>query len=132
MTLDVTDSILNSVKKLLGYEPEYTEFDPDILTNINAAIFTLRQIGIGSNPSFIVSSEDDTYADYLGDDSNEIVGEVGMYLYAKTKLVFDTPQSGYVVEMLKEQIKEAEWRLEVHSGTQKPTEPDEEVIFQND
>lgn len=116
MQVDVTDSILNSVKKLLGYEPEYTEFDPDILMNINSAIFTLSQIMDNKNPSFIVSSEDDTYLDYLGEGSEEVVGAVCVYLYSKTKLVFDPPSSSYVVEMLKDQIKETEFRLGVQSS----------------
>lgn len=110
--MDVTDSILNSVKKLLGYEPEYVEFDPDIIMHINSAIFTLRQIGIGPKYGFTVTSEDDTYADYLGDWNLE-VNAVKMYLYYKTRLGFDTPQNSYLIEQIKDQIRELEWRLNI-------------------
>lgn len=108
--MDVTDSILNSVKKLLGYEPEYKEFDPDILININAAISSLRQMGIGPKCGFVVMSEDDTYEDYLGFQFLE-VPQVKLYLFYKTKLGFDTPQSSYLVEQYRKEIQEIEWRL---------------------
>ena len=116
MAAGIMDSILCSVKKLLGYEPEYTEFDPDILANINAAIFSLRQLGVVSS-SFSVTSETDTYADLLGADESDIFGEVAMYIYNKTKLGFDPPANSFVVEAVKEQIKEAEWRLEIHASS---------------
>lgn len=109
--MDVTDSILNSVKKLLGYEPEYVEFDPDILININSAIFTLQQIGVGPESGFSVESEDDTYEDYLGSDSGLEIHAVKMYLYYKTKLGFDPPSNSFLVDKIKEEIRELEWRL---------------------
>lgn len=108
--MDVTDSILNSVKKLLGYEPEYTEFDPDILININSAMFTLRQLGIGPEGGFSITGADETYEDYLGEGCKEIHA-VKMYLYYKTKLGFDTPTNSYLVQQIKDEIKELEWRL---------------------
>lgn len=108
--MDVTDSILNSVKKLLGYEPEYTEFDPDILININSAMFTLRQLGVGPEQGFSITGPDETYEDYLGEGCEEI-SAVKMYLYYKTKLGFDTPQNSYLIQHIKDEIKELEWRL---------------------
>lgn len=109
--MDVTDSILNSVKKLLGYEPEYVEFDPDILININSAIFTLRQLGIGPDYPYSIESEDETYEDYLGYDSGLEVHAVKMYLYYKTKLGFDPPSNSYMIDKIKEELRELEWRL---------------------
>lgn len=112
MSVKVTDSILNSVKKLLGYEPEYEEFDADIMMNINAAIFTLRQLGVGPEEGFMVTGPDETYEMYLGQYNQEIP-QVCMYLYYKTRLGFDPPQSSYLADQIKEAIKEAEWRLNV-------------------
>lgn len=108
--IDVKESILNSVKKLLGIPHDLHEFDPDIVMNINAAIFTLRQIGVGPEEMFIVTNEKETYEDYLGSDSKEIP-QVKMYLYYKTRLSFDPPSSGTVIECMKEFIREAESRL---------------------
>lgn len=110
--MDVQESILNSVKKLLGIEPDYTDFDPDILMNINAAIMTLRQLGVGPIEGFMITSADETYEDYLGEGNLE-TSSVKMYLFYKTKLGFDPPQSSTVMTCIKEAIAELEWRLNV-------------------
>lgn len=106
------ESILNSVKKLLGILPETTEFDPDIIMNINAAISTLRQIGVGPNEPYLVTDAEQTFSSFLGEDSKE-TSLVKMYLFYKTKIGFDPPQSSIVMESIKEMIKETEWRLNV-------------------
>lgn len=111
-TIPVQDSILNSVKNSLGYLPEYTDFDNDILMQINAAIFTLRQLGVGPSEGFTVTSAEQTYEEFLGEDNKEIP-EVRLYLSMKARLGFDPPASSYVADILKKQIEEAEWRLNV-------------------
>ena len=40
------DSILDTIKKLLGIQPEYTSFDEDIIVGINSAFAALNQIGV--------------------------------------------------------------------------------------
>lgn len=111
--IDVGDSILNSVKKQLGLFPEQKEFDPEIIMNINSAILTLNQLGVGPQfEVFVLENETQTYDDYLGVDSSE-TPYVKMYLYYKTKMSFDPPTSSIVAEALKTQIAEIEWRLNV-------------------
>lgn len=41
------NSILTSVKKLLGIAEECTDFDADIIMYINMALFALVQMGVG-------------------------------------------------------------------------------------
>lgn len=109
--IDIKDSILNSTKKQLGILPDMTDFDVDILICINSAIATLRQLGVGPQDSvYIVEDATQTYSDYLGEDSNE-TSMVKGYLYQKTKLMFDPPQSSIVTEAIKSMIKETECRL---------------------
>lgn len=43
----MTDSILNSTKKILGITAEDTNFDLDVLIHINSVFTTLEQLGIG-------------------------------------------------------------------------------------
>lgn len=112
MPYNVTESILDSVKKTLGIDPKFLEFDPDILININAAISTLRQIGIGPDEGFLVTDDEQTYSDFLGEESKEI-NMVKMYLFQKTKLGFDPPTNGTVLQCLKDSIAELEWRLNI-------------------
>lgn len=116
------DNILESVKKLLGIDESCTAFDADIIMNINAAIFTLRQLGIGPKTGFVLTTGEEVYEDYLGDVDDYIVSEVKMYLYYKTRLCFDPPSSSAVLECLKEMIKEAEWRLNVDVETEEDSD----------
>lgn len=104
------ESILTSVKKLLGVTEECEEFDPDILMNINAAIFTLRQLGVGPKEGFTVTNKEQTFQEYIGDDVLNIP-QVKMYLYYKVRLGWDTPTSSFVLENIKQEIAEAEWRM---------------------
>lgn len=108
-TINPEDSILTSVKKLLGLTEENEEFDLDIMMNINGAISILTQIGVGPSTGFFISSKNDTYEDWLGD--MKLFQNVKMYLYYKTRLGFDPPTSASVIEVLKDQIMEAECRL---------------------
>lgn len=111
MSITEKDSILNSVKKMLGINPEIHDFDTDILININSAIFVLTQNGVGPSNGYIVSDENDTYESYLGTDKLEIYDPVAMYLVTSTKIKFDPPASSIVMEALKETKRELEWRL---------------------
>lgn len=106
---NTTDSILKSIKKLLGYE-FYDEFDPDIIMFINAAISDLRQIGVGPEDGFSITGDNETYEDLIKNHSRAI-GDVRMFIYYKTKLGFDPPSSGSVMQNMKEMLRETEWRL---------------------
>lgn len=106
------ESILLSVKTQLGIPEEMTEFDSIILMNINSAIMALHQLGVGG--IFVVKSKDDTYDDYLGVDATKY-NMVPMYLYYKTRLSFDTPTNSFMIQAIKDQISEIEYRLQVYA-----------------
>lgn len=113
MTVEIEDSVLNYTKKNLGINADDRSFDLDILTHINAAIFTLKQLGVDSRKPMVID-ESDTYSDLFGCLSPEMISEIKMYMVCKTKLGFDSStMSGAVVEVMKEMIKESEWRLNV-------------------
>lgn len=126
--LSKTESILTSVKKLLGIDESCEDFDLDVMIAINSAIFTLSQLGIGPEEGFSIANKNATYADYLGEKSAKLYGPVKMYLYYKVKLGWDTPTSGIVTGIIEKQIQELEWRLNVAVDPEKETEetPDEE------
>lgn len=106
-----SESILGSVKKLLGIN-NMDDFDQDIIIHINSSIFILRQLGIGPAKGFMITGEDETYDDYLGEDSEES-SMVKQYLYCRVRKIFDPPTSGSVMSALEEQIKELEFRLNI-------------------
>jgi len=105
----MNESILDTIKKLLGAAPAYTPFDEDILVHINTYLRSLNQLGVGSN-SFTVSSDVETWSDFLGEDT-ALFAQVKSYLYGKVKLVFDPPTSSIVLQALKEATDENEWRI---------------------
>jgi hypothetical protein len=107
----VSDSILTSIKKLLGIAEEFTDFDVDILMNINGVFSTLHQLGVGPAECFFIEDATPTWDDFLDGDAR--LNSVKTYIWQKVRLAFDAPQTGYLVESLKEQIREAEWRLNV-------------------
>lgn len=108
---ELSDSILLSVKKLLGITEDDEAFDLDIILNINAASSTLLQLGVINKP-YTVTSKNDTYNNLLPEGTEDIINQVKMYFVYKTKLSFDSStSSSMVIDSLEKMIKEAEWRL---------------------
>lgn len=109
------DSILQSIKKLLGMDASYEAFDADIIMHINTAFAVLKQLGVGPPNGFSITDGSAVWSDYTTDDAfNEAVKT---YIYLKVKLIFDPPSSGAAVETIKEVIKELEFRLNVDVET---------------
>lgn len=110
------DSILTSVKKLLGITEEYKHFDPDIIIHINSVFLTLQQIGVGPAEGFSIVDEYTTWNSFLPD-GNPNFEAVKSYVYLKVRLLFDPPTSSAVMEAMNRQISELEWRLNVEAET---------------
>lgn len=108
------DSILTSIKKMLGISKEDVDFDTDIIIHINAALMTLKQIGIGPEEGFSIMSEGETWTNYLGESLSNLQ-IVKPYVYLKVKLIFDPPTSSFVAESYKRMIDEFEWRLRLET-----------------
>lgn len=107
-------SILNSVKQRLGYPVELTDFDADIIAAINGSIASLTRIGVGPQTGFAITSDEETYEDFVGTDIQNL-SMVEMYVLVKTKLAFDPPSTSYLINVLEDQAKEYEFSLQVHS-----------------
>ena len=102
------DSILDSIKKNLGIPLEETHFDGEIMININANLSVLNQLGVGV-PSFVVYDSSDLWSEFI--EFDDIIPMATMFVYLKTKLIFDPPLSGTVIDAFKTQIAETEWRI---------------------
>lgn len=107
------DSILNSVKKLLGPDVTETHFDPDIIMEINSALLTCNQLAIGPDKMFHITGDTETWEDFLGPDKDSL--PVATFIYLKVRLVFDPPSSSYVLTSIENQIAELEWRLNIQA-----------------
>ena len=107
-----SDSILESIKKVLNVGPDDTDFDTDILMHINSVLAVLQQLGIGPKTGFYVDGFEQTWDDYLGEDSLHI-NMVKSYMAAKVRILFDPPVSSAVMESLNRICSEFEWRANV-------------------
>ena len=105
------DSILTSIKKLLGITEEYENFDQDIIMHINSAFMILNQLGVGPKSGFSISDKSSTWDEFIPESSN--LEAVKTYVHLKVRLMFDPPLSSSVIEAIKSQINELEWRLNV-------------------
>ena len=107
-TSDVINSILYSVKKQLGIDPEYVHFDPDLIICINSVLMILAQVGIVKDGTKI-EDESTTWENVLEDKTN--LEGIKSYTYLKVKMLFDPPQNSSIQNAINEQIREFEWRL---------------------
>lgn len=107
------ESILDSVKKSSGIVLTDTNFDDDLILQINAALMTVQQLGIGPIEGFIISSNEDLWEDLLG--SRTDLEAVKLYIALKVRLAFDPPQNSFLVEAIKTQLTELEFRLNIQA-----------------
>ena len=105
------DSILTSIKKLLGIAEEYDHFNPDIIMHINSAFSILTQLGVGPIEGFYIEDASKTWSEFLNDDPR--LEFVKTFIYLKVRLAFDPPSSSAVMEAIVRQINELEWRINV-------------------
>lgn len=116
----MNESILNTIKLMLGVEKNCDQFDTDIIIDINSVLFILNQLGIGKKNFCITGSGEETWGDFIGDESK--LQAVKTYVYLRVRLLFDPPASATLVNTITESIKEYGWRLniEVDPGEEDP------------
>ena len=113
------ESILTSIKKLLGITREYEHFDPDIIMHINSVFMILTQMGVGPSEGFVIEDETSTWSDYAEDLIP--IESIKSYIYLRVRLLFDPPSSSAVMESMNRTISEFEWRLNVSAESKQST-----------
>lgn len=105
------ESILTSIKKLLGITEDYDAFDQDIVMHINTVFMVLTQMGVGPSEGFTIEDDTATWSEFISDPTKWEM--LKSYIYLRVKLLFDPPLSSAVMESMNKQISEFEWRLYV-------------------
>lgn len=105
------ESILTSVKKMLGISEEYTHFDADLIMHINSVFMILTQLGVGPAEGFQISDANSFWTDFVEEEGN--LEAIKSYMYLKVKMIFDPPLSTSVIEAMNRMIGELEFRLNV-------------------
>ena len=106
------DSILDSTKESLGVSSDNKDFDFEICMLINSALYALYQLGVGSSP-YTITQEHGSWNEFFEGRRDLEIAKTAVYL--RVKIVWDPPQSSYVLEALKAQLSEAEWRLNIQA-----------------
>ena len=105
------ESILTSIKKLLGIAEEYTQFDADLIMHMNSVFSILTQLGVGPSNGFSIEDDSATWDEFIPEGQN--VELVKSYIHLKVKLLFDPPLTSAKIEAMNKNIGEFEWRLNV-------------------
>lgn len=111
------ESILTSIKKLLGIEEDYEHFDADIIIHINSVFMILNQLGVGPTNGFIIEDKTATWQDFLSDAELINLSAVKSFIHLHVRLLFDPPTSTAVVESINKLIREYEWRLNISADS---------------
>ena len=109
------ESILTSIKKMLGITEEYEHFDSDLIMHINSVFMILTQLGVGPLSGFSIRDKTSTWEEFISDETK--LQLVKSYMHMKVKLLFDPPLSSAVIASIEKMIAEAEWRLNVAAET---------------
>lgn len=111
------ESILTSIKKVLGIAEDYTQFDPDIIMHINSVFMELTQIGVGPSEGFRIEDEGYLWSDFIPDTDPIRFEGVKSYIGMKVQLMFDPPNNSARIAAMERQIERLEWRLNVNADT---------------
>lgn len=103
------ESILTSIKKMLGIAEAYEQFDSDLIIHINSVLAILTQIGVGSSAGFSITDKNDLWADFVAADPK--LDMIKTYVFYKVKLIFDPPLSSSAIDAMTRIISELEGRI---------------------
>lgn len=115
-----SNSILTSIKKLLGITEEQTDFDMDIIIHINTTLTILNDLGVGPEEGFVIEDSSTTWDEYITD--RRKFDKIKTYVYLKVRLYFDPPQNASLKEAMEKQAAELEWRLNTSAENQEGSE----------
>lgn len=107
----IVDSILTSVKKMLGIAEEYVHFDEDLVIHINSVFSILTQLGVGPPEGFSIKDKNAKWSDFVSEKSN--LEFIKSYIHLRVKRLFDPPLSSAVIESMIQMATELEWRIQV-------------------
>lgn len=107
----MNESILESVKHMVGPGSLDDHFNKDLIIFINGVFSTLTQIGVGPKSGFSIAGADEVWKDFIGDDPR--LEMVKTYMYTKVRLRFDPPQGSSIIQLMQQDASELEWRLNV-------------------
>lgn len=107
------DSILTSVKQMLGIDEKDTNFDAELIMHINSVFTVLHQLGVGPDNAYSITSAEEKWEKFVEEQTD--IELVKSYIYLKVRLIFDPPQNSFLVKAIESQLEQFEWRLQVQA-----------------
>lgn len=115
------ESILISVKKMLGIDKDNLEFDDEIIMHINSVFTILNQLGVGPSEGFFIEDDSAEWTDFIPDITK--LHAVKTYIFQKVRIIFDPTSLGSAsLAAYERTIQEFEWRLNVAAESEVKTE----------
>lgn len=103
------NSILVTIKQLLGIQSDYEAYDSVLIPHINSVFAELHQLGVGPDDGFVITGVDETWDSYIED--KKYVGMIQTYVYLKVKLLFDPPETSTMYSSMSATLSKYEWQL---------------------
>jgi hypothetical protein len=104
-------SILDSIKKVLGVDSEDEAFDIDIIMHINTVFGSLQQLGVGPITGFVIIDNTLLWSNYSP--NMTLLAAVKSYVASKVRLIFDPPATSFAIDAIQKLCAELEWRLNI-------------------
>lgn len=121
----MTESILDSIKKVLNLAPDYTAFDQDVILYINSVFSDLNLLGVGPEQGFRIEDNSTLWSAFLGSDLR--INNIKAYIYLKVRMLFDPPTLGYLISAMEKQIEELAWKINVQRESVAWVDPDPDL-----
>ena len=107
------ESILYTIKNMVGLEPDYDVFDKHLIVLINSAFFELYQLGIHTDFIYSITDETQTWDDFGQYECMEAIKE---FIYLTVLKKFDTPNSSVLLGSIDKSLEDLRFRLMVEGN----------------
>jgi len=107
------NSILTSIKKVINIDESNEYYDVNIIMIINTALMSLDLLGVGTESGYKITDKSNNWDELLVT-SKQLEG-VKSYIAIKTQLIFDPPQTSFVIASMERNLLELEWKINVQA-----------------
>ncbi len=106
----MNESILYTIKTLLGPNVEDPHFDTELIPYINTEFWKLWDRGVGPASPFKIEDASSIWSDFM--DTVEHLEAIKTCVYYGVKLKFDPPTQTAHLQAMKEEYAELQYRLQ--------------------
>lgn len=104
------ESILDSIRKIIGNGDLDTYFNPDLIFAINSVLMEAHSMGL-LNDNYAISDNTKTWRDILLHEGQINLHALISWTALRTRLLFDPPTSSILLNSMNEEAKRLEWYI---------------------